>query len=109
MKMKLTLAMAAIALALPLLAHPGGHDDEQVREKSIPEKAEDAVMREITRAKLDASWRGAAAGKPALRTVKGVKQWVVPFAKKAGNGKAGTLYVTLTEAGDFVRTSASPR
>lgn len=107
MNTKLTIAMIAVALAAPVLAHPGAHDEDAVAsEKTIPEKAQDAVLREITRAKLDATWRKATPGTPELRTVGGVKQWMVPFtnpnAKKASERK---LYVTLTQGGEFVKLS----
>lgn len=108
MNSKLTLMMVALALAAPALAHPGAHDEEEVtREKSIPEMAEEALMREITRAKLEASWRGATAGKPELRTVGSGRQWVVPFTKAAGKGKPGTIYLTMTEKGEFVKASGT--
>jgi len=111
MNSKLSIALIAVALAAPVLAHPGAHDAQEVAsEKTIPEKAQDAVLREITRAKLDAAWRKATPGTPQLRTVGGAKQWVVPFTNAAAKkGTPGTLYVTLTESGDFLKASTSSR
>ncbi len=103
--------LAAAALAAPAVAHP--EHDEMPRtmvQKTIPEKAQDAVMLEITRAKLDASWRDATAGKPELRTVNGAPHWVVPFTSAAAKkGAARTLFVTLTQGGEFVGTSVKGR
>lgn len=109
MNCKLTIALIAVALAAPATAHPGGHDEEAtVSERTIPEKAQDAVLREITRAKLDASWRKAIPGTPEARTVGGAKQWVVPVTATASKkGKPKKLYVTLSESGDFVKATAS--
>ncbi len=111
MNTKLTIAMIAVALAAPVLAHPGGHDDEEVAsEKTLPEKAQDAVLREITRGKLDATWRKATPGTPEARTVRGVKQWVVPFTATAAKKNAPSkLYVTLTDNGDFVKATTTSR
>lgn len=111
MNIKFAIAMIAIAFAAPGLAHPGAHDEEEVAsEKTIPEKAQDAVLREITRAKLDASWRKATPGTPEARTVRGVKQWVVPFtATTATKGAPSKLYVTLTDNGDFVTATTTSR
>jgi hypothetical protein len=106
------LAVAATAvLAAPALAHPE-HDEmpRQFKEKSVTEKAQDAVMREITRAKLDPSWRAATPGEAELRSVKGVPQWVVPFKNaKAKKATERTLYVRLTQGGEFIGTGFSTR
>lgn len=92
------------ALAGPAAAHPQ-HDAPRAAEKSIPEKAQDAVMLEITRAKLDPSWRKAAAGTPKQRTVDGALRWVVPFRGAAGAAAGRTLYVSLTSDGNLIGTS----
>jgi hypothetical protein len=98
-------------LAASALAHP--EHDEAPRasvQKSIPQKAQDAVLVEITRAKLDPTWRTAAAGKAELRTVAGALRWVVPFTNPAAkNAAERTLYVTLTQQGKFVGASFRAR
>lgn len=111
MKTTIALIILAAALAAPTFAHPGAHDDdtEFTREKSIPEKAQEAVLREITRAKLDPAWRTAKPGKPELRVAGNAKQWVVPFTAAAKAGAPKTLFVILTEAGEFVKASGSRR
>lgn len=107
----LALALVATTLSSPALAHP--EHDEMPRastEKSIADKAQDAVMLQITRAKLDPNWRTATAGEAELRSVKGVPQWVVPFKNaKAKKPSERILYVSLTQDGEFLSTSFSAR
>lgn len=103
--------VATAALVSPVLAHPE-HDEmpRALKEKPIAEKAQDAVMLQITRAKLDPSWRTATAGEAELRSVKGVPQWIVPFNNAKGKKPSErTLYVSLTQGGEFISTSFSAR
>ena len=105
------LAFAALAVATPSLAHP--EHDERPRaavQKSIPEKAKDAVLLQITRAKLAPNWRSATVGKAELRTLNGAPHWVVPFTNTAAKtASERTLYVTLTQGGEFVAAGPAAR
>lgn len=109
--MKILILAAALAVAAPALAHPE-HDQapRAVVQKSIPDKAKDAVLLQITRAKLAPAWRTATVGKAELRTLNGAPHWVVPFTNPAAkNAAERTLYVTLTQQGKFVGASFRAR
>lgn len=97
-------ALTVLLLANPALAHPE-HDKMSAREerKPISEVAKDAVVRQITQAKLPASWATVRPSKSELRTVGGVQRWVVTFTNPKIKARAQrTIYVLLTPMGDFV-------
>lgn len=97
---------AAIAvLTVPAFAHPEHDTAAPAAAKSIAEKAQDAVLVQITRAKLDPTWRKASPGKPVAGTGKGASTWIVPF--RSGGGK--TLLVTLDSDGGYLSSTVSNR
>lgn len=98
------LAVAVLAIATPAVAHPD-HDAAPVANRSIAEKAQDAVLVQIARSKLDARWRTAVPGKPEARVAAGVTRWVVAF----NQGQGETLMVTLSESGDFLNADFANR
>lgn len=108
MRIGILIISAAGLAATPALAHPGGHDDEQFRaprivQKSIPEKAQEAVVKLVTQAKLPASWSNVQPLTTQRRAKKGVQQWVVTFRNNAiRNAARRTLYVIMTEDGTFI-------
>lgn len=99
------LAFAALAtLATPVLAHPGGHDEQyRPQRKPIAEVAQEAVVKLVTQAKLPASWSKAKPVKTAMRTKNGVQQWVVTFQNNAERRRSKrVLYVIMNDDGAFV-------
>lgn len=99
------LAFAALAtLATPVLAHPGGHDEQyRPQRKPIAEVAQEAVVKLVTQAKLPASWSKAKPVKTAMRTKNGVQQWVVTFQNNAERRRSKrVLYVIMSDDGAFV-------
>lgn len=106
MKSITLVCIAAIAaLAVPAFAHPEHDTAAPAAAKSIAEKAQDAVLVQITRAKLNPSWRKATPGKAEASTVKGVSTWVVPFRSEGGK----TLLVTLDSDGGYLNSTVSNR
>jgi hypothetical protein len=108
MEMKVTAILAAMLLAAaPAFAHPD-HDAEAkpVANRSIAEKAQDAVLAQIAQSRLHASWGSAIPGRPQAQTAKGTTSWTVPF-RKANGGE--TLIVTLDEAGGFISAKPAAR
>ncbi len=99
------LILAALgASATPAVAHPDGHDQQyRAIEKTVPEKAQDAVVKLVTQAKLPASWSRAEPIKSFVRTRKGAKQWVVTFENKVERRRdKRLLHVLMTPAGEFL-------
>ncbi len=99
------LAAALLALSAPALAHPD-HDAAPSANRSIAEKAQDAVLVQIAMSKLDARWRTAVPGKPEARATGTATTWAVPFRQPQGSG---TLIVMLSEAGEFISATAAKR
>lgn len=101
----LILALAALsATATPAVGHPDGHDDQfRVVQRTVPQMAQDAVVRLVTQAKLPASWSKAEPIKSSVRVRKGVNQWVITFENKVEprRGKR-LLYVLMTPGGEFI-------
>ena len=106
--MRSLILAAAVALGsfgAPAWAHPDGHDEQfRVAERrSVPELAQEAVVKLVSQAKLRASWAKANAIKSNLRTKNGDRQWVIIFQNKAERRRAKRLlYVVMTPTGEFI-------
>ncbi len=98
------LAAALFVVSVPGNAHPDHDAAPPVANRSIAEKAQDAVLVQIARSKLDARWATAVPGKPEARTAVGKKTWVIPFRRPDGGN---TLAVTLNESGDYISAAVS--
>jgi hypothetical protein len=99
------LVVAVLASAAPAVAHPD-HDAAPVANRSIAEKAQDAVLVQIARSKLDTRWSTAVPGKPEARVAAGATRWAVPFRQAKSSE---TLVVTLSESGDFLSAAVASR
>jgi hypothetical protein len=105
MRIALIAVAAAIgSLAVPAIAHPGGHDDEyRPQRRPIAELAQESVVKLVTQAKLSASWAKAKPLKSEIRVKEGAQQWVVTFQNPAERIRAKrTLYVLMTTEGTFI-------
>lgn len=99
------LILAALSAGVtPAVAHPDGHDQQyRAVQRTVPEMAQDAVVKLVTQAKLHASWSRAEPVKSFVRTRKGAKQWVVTFENKAERRRGKRLlHVVMTPGGEFV-------
>lgn len=101
---RFTAAAVLLVVSVPGLAHPDHDAAPPVANRSIAEKAQDAVLVQIARSKLDARWATAVPGKPEARTAAGKKTWVIPFRRPEGGN---TLAVTLNDGGDFMSAAVS--
>lgn len=103
-KYLVALAGAAIAIgSTPVLAHPGGHDEEYERAPSIPELAREGIVRLIAQAKLPASWSGARDVRTFSRSRGGAQQLVVEFRNDSiRNRTKRSLFVVMTQGGQFI-------
>ena len=114
----LSLIFAAAAFATPALAHPpgedGGHGNsayssriaEQPRPTFTPAaaqaKAQNVLGTLIERKIVGQNWRGVAPTKAETREKSGSKEWIVTFRNDREPVRAKrTLYVLLTETGDY--------
>jgi hypothetical protein len=102
MRIMVLMAASLAVLATPVLAHPGGHDDEQ--QVQTPHKAaRSAMLRLVTQSKLPTSWSSAQLVSTRERTVKGVHQTVVTFRNDAEpNAARKLLHVALNQEGGFI-------
>ena len=90
---------SAIAFS-PVAAHPEPRED---RGPSTTERAQQAVLKLISQAKLPASWANATVTKFDVRSKNGIDQYVIVFENKAIRQPAKrTLYVIMSTSGDFV-------
>lgn len=98
------LALLSGAVAL---AHPG-HGDAISREVAI-QRASAEMSRLVQAGKLDHSWTLSSSLKSAeLREKQGTKEWAVIFGnEKAPNDTERTLYVFLTEQGEYLAANFS--
>lgn len=100
-------AVILATVASPAFAHP--EHEEMPRpavRKPMADVAKSEVIRLITQAKLPASWSSAKAIKTENRIIKNAQRWVVTFQNptiKAASKR--TLYVVLSQNGDFVSYS----
>ncbi len=106
----LILILAALGASAPAIAHPDGHDQQyRAVQRTVPQMAQDAVVKLVIQAKLPASWTKAEPIKSVVRTRKGVEQWVVTFENKAERRRGKRLlHVVMTPGGDFVSANHKP-
>ena len=105
MRFLLIAIVAAGSFSGAALAHPDGHDEQfRVAERRpIPDVAQDAVVKLVSKAKLPASWAKAKPIKSAVRTKNGAQQWVVTFRNNSERRRAKRLlYVLITPGGEFI-------
>ncbi len=101
----LILAMAILGTsATPAVGHPDGHDEQfRAEHRTVPDMAQEAVVKLVTQAKLPASWSKAEPIKSSVRNKNGVQQWVVTFENKAERRQAKRLlHVLMTPGGEFI-------
>ena len=105
----LILATAAVAFAVPVTAHPGGHDMGMMTERQpVDQLAKAEVIRLVTQSKLPASWGAVVPESKTLRVEDGTQQWVVTFTNDAiQNTAKRTLYVVMTTSGAYVSAGHS--
>lgn len=102
MRMKILTAASLALLTTPVLAHPGGHEDEQ--QAQAPDRAaRSAMLRLVTQSKLPTSWSSAQLVSTRERMVKGVHQTIVTFRNDAEpNAARKLLHVALNQEGGFI-------
>ncbi len=110
MRFSILILAALSTSATPAFAHPDGHDQQyRAVQRTVPQMAQDAVVKLVTQAKLPASWTKAEPVKSVVRTRKGAKQWVVTFENKAERRRGKRLlHVVMTPGGEFVSANHKP-
>jgi hypothetical protein len=104
------LAVVTFAAGAPAaLAHPG--HDEPITKDAAMQRASSEVTRLVTAGKLDKSWKlGAALQSAELRSTAKGKEWAVTYANpQAPNEAERTLYVFLSESGEYLAANFTGR
>ncbi len=102
------LAVLALALMSPVWGHPG-HGDPIGREEAI-QRAEAQIARLVEAGKIDKSWKLEAALKSAeTHKGQGEPEWQVVFANPKAPEDKRTLFVFLSETGEYLAANFTGR
>lgn len=105
MKILTLILLAAVTISAPLYAHPDHEPDMgSDNTKTVPELAQDEVIRLVSKAALDTSWAGIAPAKTeSMKAQNGMQQWVVTFENAEIKDPAKKmLYIVMSDTGVFV-------